>query len=71
MYKHIHKEKETEIYEVQQDAYVPMGEERDLYMIYKIYTRRLQGFSQELTQKINPRNEFKSPFIERRKYPQK
>ena len=38
-HKHTHKERETKIYEVRQDAYVPKAEERDLLMIYTGYKR--------------------------------
>jgi len=51
-YKHTHKERKTKVNEVQQDAYVPDTEERDLLIIYTKYKRITIGSIKNSHQKL-------------------
>ena len=61
-----HKERETGIYKVRQDAYVRRVEERNLLIICTRFTRKLQWFSQELTQQDDTQR-FKSSIYRKKK----
>ena len=59
-----HKERETKIYEVRQDAYVPEVEERSINDLHKV-TRGLQlVLSRTHSEIFNSRSGFKSSFRE-------
>ena len=69
-HKQTHKERETKIYEVRQDAYVLGEEERDLLMIYIRLQEDYNWFSSELTQKSTlSKNGFTSSIYREKKKP--
>ena len=74
-HKYKNKGKETKIYKIRQDAYVPGAEERDLLIIYTRYKRitigSIKNSHQKSTIPLNPKNELHPLFIERRRNPQK